>query len=747
MITKIKKIIINNLTFIKYIFSAGTSFALDLILFTIFSFLLKGRIIESIFISTVCARAISSFVNYILNRNVVFKSDNSKKTDHITLIKYYILVIIQMCISGILVTHFYNNIKINPTIIKIPVEIVLFMINYFVQKFFIFNERTIKFKINPTIKYLILAILTTFTILIDLDKIDIIKITRLNTNVLSHLILGLFLFNFYKKYDNKYQSNWPFRILSLLFSLLMVLGYSYDMVGNASLVFGNIAFIIISIIKLLCFYKLFNIAINLLYDIVNKVKIKDLKSDNKFIIWFNKHPFVASVAIILLCYIPYIIAFYPAILGYDPANQIKEVMGLHTRYMDSVILLDPNVTITNFNPVLHTLLLGGCFKLGHIIGNDNLGLFLYSIIQIAIMISALAYSISYMKKEGVLTRFLLIVLAIYALVPVFPFYAMTTNKDTIFCSLVLIYVIRLYDLIKNPQTKVSYVGLFIISLLVTLTRNNGIYTIFLSLPFALVWLKDKRKGIVTILVVLLMCYVGYNKVILPSFKISNTSIREMLSIPFQQTARLAREYPDAFSEEDKKVVDKVLNFETLDKRYQPGLSDKVKNEYNIYTTNEDLKEYFKVWFKGLTKRPVVYIDATISNIYGYFYPDTSKWYIYYKYNTKLEEAGYDYHYNSLEGLRNVLSTYGEKFPYIPIIGMFVNIAFVGWLYFYFFAALLVKKAYKYIPFILPALSFILVCVAGPANTYFRYALPYVFTLPVTICLLYNVYNNKLKSSK
>ena len=136
------------------------------------------------------------------------------------------------------------------------------------------------------------------------------------------------------------------------------------------------------------------------------------------------------------------------------------------------------------------------------------------------------------------------------------------------------------------------------------------------------------------------------------------------------------------------------------------------------------------------------MDATINNIYGYFYPDTSNWYIYYKYNTKLRSSGFDYHYNSLSGMRDVLSAYGTAYPYIPIIGLFVNIGFVGWIYFFLFVALIVKKKYKLIPFVLPALSFILVCVAGPANTYFRYALPYIMPLPLTLCLLYYIFQDK-----
>ncbi len=486
--------------------------------------------------------------------------------------------------------------------------------------------------ININIINILLAIGTTFTLLFDLSKEKIIEQSIKDTNVLVYLIVGIFILSFYKKYNNKYKNNKVFSILAFILSLFMIIGYSYDKIGSAFFVFGNINFIIISIIKLLCFYKLFNISINIIYNLLCEYKIKDITKKNKLIDMFNAHPFIFCFIVISLCYIPYIIAFYPAVMGYDPSNQILEFMGIHTRYIDSIIPIDPNVTITNFNPVLHTLLLGGCFKIGHTIGNDNLGLFIYTIIQCTILISTLSYSIMYMKKNKVINKLLLIVLGIYSLVPVFPFYAISTNKDTIFCCFILLYCLKLHDLIVNKQSTKDYVIMLLIAIMTTVTRNNGIYTILLSLPFTLIWLKDKRKPIITVICIVFACYIGYNKVVLPAFKISNTSIREMLSIPFQQTARLAKYHPEAFSEKDKEIVDKILEFDTLGERYRPDLSDKVKNKYNIYTTKEDLKKYFGVWAKGLAKYPNVYIDATLNNVYGYFYPDTSKWYLYYKYN-------------------------------------------------------------------------------------------------------------------
>lgn len=122
-------------TFIKYILVAGISFIIDASLFYIFNTICT----IDIFIATIIARCISSFINYLLNRNKVFNSSESKIK---SLIKYYILVIIQMIVSGSLVKLLAKVILVNPIFIKVPVEFILFVCNYLIQKIYIFKGRT-----------------------------------------------------------------------------------------------------------------------------------------------------------------------------------------------------------------------------------------------------------------------------------------------------------------------------------------------------------------------------------------------------------------------------------------------------------------------------------------------------------------------------------------------------------------------------------------------------------------------------
>lgn len=123
-------------TFLKYLFVAIISFIIDITFFNIFLFIFKTNLNKIIY-ATICARIISSYINYLLNKNKVF---NSKEKYLKTLIKYYSLVVIQMLVSAFLVNNIYNIITINPTLIKIPVEFTIFIVNYLIQKIYIFKR-------------------------------------------------------------------------------------------------------------------------------------------------------------------------------------------------------------------------------------------------------------------------------------------------------------------------------------------------------------------------------------------------------------------------------------------------------------------------------------------------------------------------------------------------------------------------------------------------------------------------------
>lgn len=523
----------------------------------------------------------------------------------------------------------------------------------------------------------------------------------------------------------------------ILLDIFLLISNVFINTGNLSYLYKNMWLILYNLIRFIAIYIVLKKSIIYFENFIKNHEFK-LK-ENKIINLFLKHPFLFSFITILICWSIYVIAFYPIILSPDPSFQIKQFFNVRTKYADYAILLDNNVFLTNHHPVFHTIILGYSLKLGRFLLNDNFGLFIYSLTQLLVLAFTLSLTIKYLNENNVNKKIVFIVLLLYCFIPMFPLYAMSGVKDTYYTCFIILYVMKLDKIIRSKQEKLSYkemIQLLLIMFAVCLFRNNGIYVLILSFPLILIYSKKYFQTLLVIFIGVLAFYGTYTKVLLPSLKITDGSIRETLSIPFQQTARYVKYYDKDLSKNDIKVIDKVLEYETLAKRYNPTISDPVKNEFNKYTTKKELLAYLKVWFKCFFKHPLVYIEATLNNIYGYFSPQSTNWYIYYKYDTRItEDKLVNYHYNNLSSLRLILSSFAQGFPYIPLIGLISNIGFNTWILLGLTTYSIFKKKKEYLIVLSPLLISLLICVASPVNTYFRYAMPFIFIMPFIFTLI------------
>jgi putative flippase GtrA len=122
--------------FMKYVFASFSSCVLDLVLFTIFCSMLKGKTGSYVAAATVLARVISATCNYALNYKVVFES---KQKVHTSGVRYFLLAAVQMGLSAFLVTAGCSLISTVPeTAVKVVVDGVLFFISYAVQQRYVF---------------------------------------------------------------------------------------------------------------------------------------------------------------------------------------------------------------------------------------------------------------------------------------------------------------------------------------------------------------------------------------------------------------------------------------------------------------------------------------------------------------------------------------------------------------------------------------------------------------------------------
>lgn len=125
--------------FLKFIISSLSSSIVDLVLFTIFLAILEERSfgnISYIMMATVLARILSAVYNFTINYKVVFKSrDNAGKA----IIKYACLAVFIMLASGFLVEQIYGLTMLPEVLIKVPVDVLLFLVSFWVQREFVYK--------------------------------------------------------------------------------------------------------------------------------------------------------------------------------------------------------------------------------------------------------------------------------------------------------------------------------------------------------------------------------------------------------------------------------------------------------------------------------------------------------------------------------------------------------------------------------------------------------------------------------
>lgn len=124
-------------SFIAYIFSSLFSAIIDVGLFALLVLLPIKSVSLNILVATVGARIISSLINYSINKNTVFKSEDKVIN---TILKYYLIVVLRIIASWALVTSLFFLLNIDKTLIKVAVEVLLFIFTYKVQDKWVFRK-------------------------------------------------------------------------------------------------------------------------------------------------------------------------------------------------------------------------------------------------------------------------------------------------------------------------------------------------------------------------------------------------------------------------------------------------------------------------------------------------------------------------------------------------------------------------------------------------------------------------------
>jgi len=126
---------------IKFSVSSLFCAAIDIGLFTlIFNLLSASTTSWSLFTATSIARLFSSVTNFLINKKVVFKNRDSLYTQAA---KYFALCAVQMILSWLILQGLASLSSRHVVLLKIIADVFLFLINFLVQRIFIFRRRNI----------------------------------------------------------------------------------------------------------------------------------------------------------------------------------------------------------------------------------------------------------------------------------------------------------------------------------------------------------------------------------------------------------------------------------------------------------------------------------------------------------------------------------------------------------------------------------------------------------------------------
>ena len=326
----------------------------------------------------------------------------------------------------------------------------------------------------------------------------------------------------------------------------------------------------------------------------------------------------------------------------------------------------------------------------------------------------------------------------YSLFPIFPMYALSLCKDTLFAASLLLFVTCLTYLVKSPE---DFYGsrklklLFSVSLIFScLTRNGAVYPVLLTLMIYLVIHRDGRyKEFIKISIKPILCVAIFNIVVnMAGWGVSGNSI---LPVMFQQTALYTIKYSDEQDKREIESIHNILDYDELANSYNPELYDNVRSLWKKDASKGAIKDYIGVWIKEGIKHPLTYVEAFTHNNYLYYYPLGYSDWKKLRTNTSFDRLGdaFSIHMNSETS--NQINRLEDLLKRSPLLGFIISCGFYSSV---FLLTIMLHKI-KRIPLLhlTPLLIIYGSCLFLPVNGNFRYFLSIVFSVPYCFTLAYS----------
>ena len=364
-----------------------------------------------------------------------------------------------------------------------------------------------------------------------------------------------------------------------------------------------------------------------------------------------------------------------------------------------------------------------------------------------------------MAKRKVDLKWRAITFAFLLLNPLNGWFVVRCEKGMLFHLSLILVIIGIIDIIHEKEEffkkKWKPILLGIITILMVLIRNNGIYALILTLPFLIWACKKIWKQVVILFGIALVLVFTIQGPIYKALNIEYSKPGEVLTIPMQQFARITKYNSSRLSDEDKEVIHKYfpVDSEKLANDYVPWKSDSTKANFSADAFIEDKLTFILQYFKFAFKFPVQTVSSLVFNTGINYSPNFNGWKMTRMYGTETEDA-----YVTVSGMEDeMFRTFITSYPIeeknlvnfsfldklnqsivngnMPLLSMVIsNIGIYFWILVLCFAYCIYKKQYRNMVMLLPILGLWITAIAGPMSD-LRYVYPMFLTAPIFIGII------------
>lgn len=535
------------------------------------------------------------------------------------------------------------------------------------------------------------------------------------------------------------KEKWNFLLTFLLWGLYI---FNAGYVKNGTFYGSFIHISFVDVLRYLCIACSIFLILFILDNLFGKV-LKGEKSnyeDGNNQINSPRKEFACIAIVLFLLWLPYLVVLYPGTMWWDCGGSIRQCFG--------------NIELNNWNPVLQTFLMGGFIKLGNIFVDYKFGVFLYVLTQTIFASAIFSYAICYTYKYNKNKNIIYIGTLLFGILPVYPIYLTSMGKDSnwsCFILLMLIFTCEIIDdkaWLSKTKNRISY---FIAFIAICLLRNAGIYVAisFLIIDIFIATNKE-RSSLYKIGGICIIFLLFWFRFLLPALDVSSDGMsRDKWNIQFQQLARYINTHPEDIEDADIDIINKMLDYNALRDKYNPGLVDSVTEiYYGDSISEEDLNKFIDLYIDKGKKHPICYLDAIGAKSSGYFNPfeplkakpftitgvaDVAE---------SLERSGLDLNLYNIFDLKH-FNSFVSALQKIPVVRLITRSGIWVWSFiFLLFMGLKRTKSRKKCMIFIPGIVIIIGLLIVPANNYFRYVLSIVFQIPFLILYIYGMDSRK-----